>query len=160
MSKSKKHAKMKLTSRSFPEFTSPGNLFAYNKATKKWSHVASGVLTINFVLSLDQAMDLVFAGTSHKKTRHDRREHIDRQYDVPSTSKLRPLERSPGAWAFKAQRMDSYLAEGEDEDAVIAVNFDNMGDSEKFKRHFDALRKQLSYVTRTHTQLRVEGRFL
>ena len=70
---------MKLTSRSFAEFTAPGNLFNYDKATRKWTHIASGVMTLNYVLSLKQSMDLVFAGTSHKKSRHDRREHVDRQ---------------------------------------------------------------------------------
>lgn len=77
-----RHTKMKLTSRSFAEFTAPGNLFNYDKDTRKWTHVASGVMTLNYVLSLKQSMDLVFAGTSHKKSRHDRREHIDRQVSL------------------------------------------------------------------------------
>ena len=147
-----KHTKMKLTARSFVEFTATGNLFSYSTTTRKWTHVASGVLTLNYVLSLKQSMDLVFAGTSHKKSRHDRRQKIDHQYQISHRSRLRPLERSPGSWAFKALRVDEMDHRGVAENSVIAVNFDVPIDSEHFCEHFAALQKQLTFQDSEHVK--------
>jgi hypothetical protein len=148
-----KLAKVKMTSRSFPEFTAAGNLFSYDARTSKWHHVASGVMTLNFVLSLKQSMDMLFAGTSHKKSRHDRREQIDHHYEISHRSRLRPLERSPGSWAFKALRVDNVdertAAQPTD---VIAVNFDVPADSERFCAHFAALQKQLTFQDSEHVK--------
>lgn len=147
-----KRSKMKLTSRSFAEFTASGNLFNYNQKTRKWNHVASGIMTLNYVLSLNQSMEMVFAGTSHKKARHDKRKQIDHQYEISHRSRLRPLERSPGSWAFKALRVDQMDTTGVAENAVIAVNFDDPSDADMFNQHFEALQKQITFQDSDHVK--------